>query len=70
MLLGQAYFQAGRYQEALGPIKEGIDLYKAQGKTPKENWLLLLRVAYYELSDYRGMVSALNELLRYYPKDS
>lgn len=70
MLLGQAYFQAGRYQEALGPIKQGIDLYKSQGKTPKENWLLLLRVAYYELSDYRGMVSALNELLRYYPKDS
>ena len=70
MLLGQAYFQAGRYGEALGPIKQGIDLYKAQGKTPKENWLLLLRVAYYELQDYRGMVATLNELLRYYPKDS
>ncbi|MFK8030482.1 MAG: tetratricopeptide repeat protein, partial [Gammaproteobacteria bacterium] len=60
----------GRYSEALGPIKEGIDLYKAQGKTPKENWLLLLRVAYYELQDYRGMVATLNELLKYYPKDS
>ncbi len=70
MLLGQAYFQADRFREALGPIKEGIDLYKAQGKTPKENWLLLLRVAYYELQDYQGMVSALNQLLRYYPKDT
>ncbi len=70
MLLGQAFFQAGRYSEALGPIKEGIDLYKSQGKTPKENWLLLLRVCYYELQDYRGMVATLNELLRYYPKDS
>ncbi len=70
MLLGQAYFQADRFSEALGPIKEGIDLYKAQGKTPKENWLLLLRVCYYELQDYRGMVATLNELLRYYPKDS
>ncbi|MEM7084271.1 MAG: tetratricopeptide repeat protein [Pseudomonadota bacterium] len=70
MLLGQAYFQADRFQEALGPIKEGIDLYRSQGKTPKENWLLLLRVCYYELQDYRGMVNTLNELLRYYPKDS
>lgn len=69
MLLGQAYFQAGRYREALNPIKQGIQKYKDQGKTPKENWLLLLRVAYYELQDYRGMVDALNQLLVYYPKD-
>lgn len=69
MLLGQAYFQAGRYNEALTPIRQGIDLYSQQGKTPKENWLLLLRVCYYELQDYNGMVRTLQELLRYYPKD-
>ncbi|NNF17659.1 MAG: hypothetical protein HKN70_13025 [Gammaproteobacteria bacterium] len=70
MLLGQAYFQAGRYREALTPIKQGIQKYIQQGKRPKENWLLLLRVAYYELQDYNGMVDALLDLLRYYPKDS
>ncbi len=69
MLLGQAYFQKGDYSRALGPIKTGIDKYRAQGRTPKENWLLLLRVIYYEQKDYRNMVAVLKELLRYYPKD-
>jgi len=46
MLEGQVYFQMGQYEKALGPIKTAIDMNREQGKVPKENWLLLLRVAY------------------------
>ncbi|MDH3588950.1 MAG: tetratricopeptide repeat protein [Gammaproteobacteria bacterium] len=69
MLLGQAYFQKGDYNRALGPIQTAIDKYRAQGRTPKENWLLLLRVIHYEKKDYARMVTVLKELIRYYPKD-
>lgn len=69
MLLGQAYFQKGDYDRALGPIQTAIDKYRAQGRTPKENWLLLLRVIHFEKKNYKAMADVLIELIRYYPKD-
>lgn len=69
MLLGQAYFQLKQYDNALVPIKTGIQKFRDQGKKPKENWLLLLRVIYYEKSDYRNMAQVLQELIQHYPKD-
>jgi tetratricopeptide (TPR) repeat protein len=70
MLKGQAYFQMGEYENALGPIKTAIDMYRAQGNVPKENWLLLLRVCYWELKDFDNMLIVLQELIQEYPKDS
>jgi tetratricopeptide (TPR) repeat protein len=70
MLLGQAYFQMQDYQQALDPIKTAIDMYKEQGRTPRENWLLLLRVCYYEMGDFPNMIVVLKELVTYYPKDT
>ena len=70
MLQGQAYFQMGQYEKALGPIKTAIDMYRSQGNVPKENWLLLLRVCYWELKDFDNMLIVLKELIQEYPKDS
>ncbi len=70
MLKGQALFQMERYDEALGPIKIAIDMYRDQGRPPKENWLLLLRVIYFERNDYDNMLKVVKELLLYYPKDT
>lgn len=70
MLQGQAYFQMGQFEKALGPIKTAIDMNRAQGTVPKENWLLLLRVAYWELKDFDNMLIVLKELIQEYPKDS
>jgi tetratricopeptide (TPR) repeat protein len=70
MLLGQAYFQLGDYDSALEPIQTAVDMVKAQGNTPKENWLLLLRVIYYENRDFPNMIAVLEELIQYYPKDT
>ncbi|MBT8054818.1 MAG: tetratricopeptide repeat protein [Xanthomonadales bacterium] len=70
MLEGQALFQLGRYDDALEPIKAGIELYRSQGQVPKENWLLLLRVIYFEQKDYESMIGVVKELIVYYPKDT
>lgn len=70
MLLGQAYFQMGNYDAALDPIRTAVDMYREQGREPKENWLLLLRVIYYENKDYENMIAVLEELITYYPKDT
>lgn len=69
LLLGQAHFQLKQYKQALAPIRTAIDLYQDQGERPKENWLLLLQVIYYELEDYERMVEVLKELIHLYPKD-
>lgn len=70
MLEGQALFQLARYEEALKPIKTAVDMFKSQGQTPKENWLLLLRVIYFEMKDYDSMIEVVRELIAYYPKDT
>jgi len=70
MLEGQALFQMEKYQEALTPIKKAVDMFREQGQTPRENWLLLLRVCYFELKDYDNMITVVKELIQYYPKDS
>ena len=70
LLLGQAYFQKEDFQSALTPMRTAIKLYEEQGKRPKENWLLILRVIHYELEDYEKMVVVLRKLIRLYPKDT
>ena len=70
MLEGQALFQMARYDEALKPIKTAIDMYREQGQVPKENWLLLLRVIYYEQKDYDNMIDVVFDLIKHYPKDT
>ena len=70
MIEGQALFQMERYDEALVPIKTAIAMYREQGRTPKENWLLLLRVIYFEQKDYDNMITVVKELIQYYPKDT
>jgi tetratricopeptide (TPR) repeat protein len=70
MLEGQALFQLARYEEALVPIKTAIEMYRDQGQTPKENWLLLLRVIYFEQKDYESMIDVVKELIVHYPKDT
>jgi tetratricopeptide (TPR) repeat protein len=70
MIEGQALFQLGRYDEALVPIKTAIDMYRSQGQKPRENWLLLLRVIYFEQKEYELMIDVVKELIAYYPKDT
>ena len=70
MLKGQAYFQMEQFDNALEPIKTAINMYREQGKVPRENWLLLLRVIYWEMEDFPNMLIVLQELVQEYPKDT
>jgi tetratricopeptide (TPR) repeat protein len=70
MLQGQAYFQMGQFDNALEPIKIAIQMYRDQGKIPRENWLLLLRVIYWEMKDFDNMLVIIKELIQEYPKDT
>jgi len=70
MLLGQAHFQMENYEQAIPPITTAINMYKEQGRVPRENWLLLLRVCYWEMKDFPNMLIVLEELIEAYPKDS
>jgi tetratricopeptide (TPR) repeat protein len=70
MLLGQAHFQMGNFEKAIEPIKTAINMNKEQGREPRENWLLLLRVCYWELKDFPNMLLVLEELIAAYPKDT
>ncbi len=70
MLLGQALFQKQDYKGALEPIETAINMYQEQGRIPAENWLLLLRVCYYELGDFPNMIGVLEQLILHYPKDT
>jgi len=68
LLLGQGYYQLGKYKLALEPIKTAMQMVKARGEVPKENLYLLLRVLYYELGDYKSMAGVIRELIAHYPK--
>jgi len=70
MLLGQAHFQMKNYEVAIPPIKTAIEMFREQGRVPRENWLLLLRVCYWELKDFPNMLIVLEELVEAYPKDT
>jgi tetratricopeptide (TPR) repeat protein len=70
MIEGQALFQLGRYDDALVPIKTAIEMYREQGQKPRENWLLLLRVIYFEQKEYELMIDVVKELITHYPKDT
>ena len=70
MLEGQALFQLARYEDALEPILMAVNMYREQGQVPKENWLLLLRVIYFEQKNYEAMIDVVKELLVHYPKDT
>ena len=62
----------GRYHalDAARLFFNAVDMYREQGQVPRENWLLLLRVIYFELKDYDNMLIVLKELISNYPKET
>lgn len=68
ILLGQALYQQNKFREAIVPVEKAISIRVNQGKPPKENWLLLLRVFYFELGDLAKVEEILKQLLVLNPK--
>jgi tetratricopeptide (TPR) repeat protein len=68
VVMATAYYQMEQYKDILPPVQKAIDLYQEQGKGPKEQWLLLQRVAYWELDDFKNVKNVLEKLVVGWPK--
>jgi tetratricopeptide (TPR) repeat protein len=68
VLLAQGYYQTKDYDKALQNVVKAINMYKADGKLPKEQWYNLARFLYFEKNDVKNTVATLEQLLTYYPK--
>ncbi len=67
ILLGQAYYQLERLDEAAAPVKRAIAVAQQRNKKVKENWYALLRVIYFETQDYENLLDVLEILVLQYP---
>ncbi len=67
-LLAQGYYQMKDYDKSLVNIRKAINMYREEGKVPKEQWLNLARYLYFEKGDVKNAVATLEELLVHYPK--
>ncbi|WP_328592280.1 tetratricopeptide repeat protein [Parahaliea maris] len=68
VLLAQGYYQIKDYDQSLANVNKAIDMYRADGKIPKEQWLNLARFLYFDKNDVNNAVAVLEELLTHYPK--
>jgi tetratricopeptide (TPR) repeat protein len=68
MLLAQAYYLQKNFKGAAEAAVPAIVATERAGKKPDENWLLLLMRSNYELNDNAGISTALEKLVRHYPK--
>jgi len=68
VLLASAYYQLERYGEMISPIERAMSIARERGDNVKEQWWLLLRVAYYEQENYRKVKDILEVLVVNWPK--
>lgn len=80
VLVGQAYYslgsadnvnvakKVGYYKKGISYIEKAMNLYRANGKEPKENWYLLLRVMHFELKNNDKVIDILKTLVKKWPK--
>ncbi|MFV0478688.1 MAG: tetratricopeptide repeat protein [Parahaliea sp.] len=68
VLLAQGYYQLKDYNKSLINVNKAINMYRADGKVPKEQWLNLARFLYFDKNDVPNAVATLEELLIHYPK--
>ena len=61
VLLAQGYYQTKDYDKALFNVEKAINMYKADGKLPKEQWYNLARFLYFEKNDVANTVAVLEQ---------
>lgn len=68
--LAQIYYGADQPEKALANMLQAVNMYEAEGKIPREDWLSFLRALYYFKEDYRSTLNVVKALVRHYPKMS
>ncbi len=67
-VIGTAYYQLEQNDKIIAPVEKAISLARERGTSVKEQWWLLLRVAYWEKDDYRKVKEILETLVVNWPK--
>lgn len=68
LLRAQTYYQLKDYKQGLDYITKVISLSDDEGKTPKENWLVLQRAMFYSLNQTNKVVEVLERMVKLYDK--
>lgn len=68
--LAQIYYGAEQHEKALANMLQAIEMYEAEGKMPREEWLSFLRALYFFKEDFNSTLAVVQELVRLYPKMS
>jgi len=68
LLLAQSYYQLKKFKHGIAPIKEAMRINESKGKSVDENWLLLLRVLYYENNQPDMAIQTMHDLISLNPK--
>ncbi len=68
LLIAQSYYQLKDYVSAINPMLAAIEINKSDQKLPDENWLLLLRILYFESDQKVKALNTMIELTQLYPK--
>ncbi len=68
VVIGTAYYQLEKYAEIIPPVEKAISIANERGTQTKEQWLLLLRVAYWETENYTKVKQILEQLVVGWPK--
>jgi len=68
ILIGTAYYQLEQYNRMIQPVEKAMSIARERGKPIKEQWWLLLRVAYYEGNNLSKVADILEVLVVNWPK--
>ena len=70
IFMGQVYYTMKDYGNATKMIEKGIEVARKRGTPMKEQWLALLNYLYYEQENWPKVISTLEELIAYWPKNA
>lgn len=69
LLTAQSYYQQKDYQSAIEPLLAAMRIHEEESETaPEENWLLLLRILYFETKQNDQALNAMYRLVELYPQ--
>ncbi len=68
VMLGQAYYQLGRLDDAVVQVRRAIEIADARGQPIRENWYSLLRAFYHEQGDHPRLLEVLEALVTRFPR--
>ena len=69
VILAQALVGQEKWEESIDPLKTAIEMQRAMGAKPRENWMAMLSSIYYTLERYEDMRDVLYEIIELYPAE-